>query len=182
MADKQQICISRSFSKEIFDFEGLSEQVSLFATMTCEKLRRQKSVCYNALVFVLTNRHKENVPQQFEGKMITFPVATDSTLEINQAVLKTLSFLYKKGYGYKKAGVILSGIIPALYSQCDLFDNIDREKHSRLMNAIDSINSQTGEHSICMGSQSMDGIKMNRNHLSQRYTTEWSEILTVKAT
>lgn len=181
VADKQQICISRSFAKEIFDFDELSEQVSLFAGMTCEKLRHQKSACHHALVFVLTNRHKIDVPQQFEGKMITFPVATDSTLEINKSVLETLSMLFRKGYGYKKAGVILSGIIPAIDVQPDLFDTLDRPKHTKLMKTIDAINAQNGTHTLCLGSQTLDGIKMNRNHLSQCYTTKWSEILRVKA-
>lgn len=178
--DKQQICVSRSFSKEIYEFDLLAEQVSLFTGMACEKLRKQKSACHYVMVFVLTNRHKEGVPQQMEGRTIAFPVETDSTLEINEAVLKVLRMLFREGYGYKKAGAILSGIIPKGAVQPDLFDTIDRERHTQLMSALDTINSKNGHHGVYFASQSLDGIRMNRQHLSQRYTTEWDEIMVVK--
>ena len=178
--DKQQICVSRSFSKEIYDFEPLAEQVSLFATMACEKLRKQHSACHYAMVFVLTNRHKEEAPQHMEGRTIAFPVETDSTLEINEAVLKGLRQLYREGYGYKKAGAILSGIIPRSSVQPDLFDTVDREKHAQLMSVVDAINNKNGHHGIYFASQSFEGIKMNRQHLSRRFTTEWDEIMVVK--
>ena len=130
---KQQITSSRSFSKEIFDLEPLREQVSLFVSMVCEKLRKQHCVCNQAMPFVLTNRHKDNVPQQFEGKIVTFQVATDSTLEINSAVLLALKDLYRKGYGYKKAGVILSEISSKKTVQSAFFDNVDRKKQDHAM-------------------------------------------------
>lgn len=177
---KQQICVSRSFAKEIFDLEELSAQVSLFASMVCEKLRKQKSVCNSVYIFVLTNRHKENVPQQFEGRVITFPVATDNTLTINSAVLKALPALYREGYGYKKAGVVLSEISSNHSVQLSLFDANDSSKEQRLMKVIDSINQKEGDHSVSLASQTLEGIKMNRNHLSPSYTTKWKEILTIK--
>ena len=145
---KKQICISRSFAREICDFDALSQQVSLFASMVCEKLRRQKSASYQAIVFLLTNRFKENVPQQCESRMITFPVATSSTLEINKAVLKELRVLYKKGYGYKKAGVVLTGIIPEEAVQLDLYDTTDRMKHSRLMKVMDEVIPGSGRNTF----------------------------------
>jgi DNA polymerase V len=178
--DKQQICVSRSFSKEIYDFEPLAEQVSLFTAMACEKLRRQQSACHYALVFVPTNRHKEGAPQHMEGRTIAFPVETDSTLEINEAVLRVVKQLYREGYGYKKAGAILSGIIPKSSVQPDLFDTVDRDKHAHLMSVVDAINNKNGHHGIYFASQSFEGIKMNRQHLSQRFTTEWDEIMVVK--
>lgn len=178
--DKQQICVSRSFSQEIYEFDLLAEQVSLFTGMACEKLRRQKSACHYALVFVLTNRFREGSPQQMEGRTIAFPVETDSTLEINEAVLKGLRMLFRDGYGYKKAGIILSGIIPKLSVQPDLFDTVDRERHTQLMSAVDAINTKNGHHGVYFASQSLEGIRMNRQHLSQRFTTEWDEIMVVK--
>jgi DNA polymerase V len=115
-----------------------------------------------------------------EGRTIAFPVETDSTLEINEAVLKGLRQLYREGYGYKKAGAILSGIIPRSSVQPDLFDTVDREKHAQLMSVVDAINNKNGHHGIYFASQSFEGIKMNRQHLSRRFTTEWDEIMVVK--
>ena len=178
--DKQQICVSRSFSKEIYDFEALAEQVSLFTSMACEKLRKQKSACHYVLVFLLTNRHKESAPQHMEGRTIAFPVGTDSTLEINESVLKALRAMYKQGYGYKKAGAILSGIIPKASVMPDMFDTVDRQKHDHLMSVVDTINAKNGHSGVYFASQSLEGIRMNRQHLSQRFTTEWDEIITVK--
>lgn len=178
--DKQQICVSRSFSKEIYDFEALAEQVSLFTSMACEKLRKQKSACHYVLVFLLTNRHKESAPQHMEGRTIAFPVGTDSTLEINESVLKALRAMYKQGYGYKKAGAILSGIIPKASVMPDMFDTVDRQKHDHLMSVVDTINAKNGHSGVYFASQSLEGIRMNRQHLSQRFTTEWEEIITVK--
>ena len=178
--DKQQICVSRSFSKEIYDFEALAEQVSLFTSMACEKLRKQKSACHYVLVFLLTNRHKESAPQHMEGRTIAFPVGTDSTLEINESVLKALRAMYKQGYGYKKAGAILSGIIPKASVMPDMFDTVDRQKHDHLMSVVDTINAKNGHSGVYFASQSLEGIRMNRQHLSQSFTTEWEEIITVK--
>lgn len=177
---KQQICSSRSFSKELYDLKPLGEQVSLFTSMVCEKLRSQKSVCNQAMVFVLTNRHKQNLPQQFEGKIVTFQVATDSTLEINSAVMNALPELFRKGYGYKKAGVILSEISSKRAVQSALFDGLDREKHDNAMRAMDLINAREGRNKVAVASQDPEGVRMNRNHLSPQYTTRWSDILVVK--
>ncbi|HRW95381.1 MAG TPA: Y-family DNA polymerase [Bacteroidales bacterium] len=177
---KKQICVSRSFAREMYDFGKLSEQVSLFTAMVCEKLRKQKSACHQVIVFLLTNRFKEDVPQQFESRMFTFPVATSSTLEINRIVLKELSFLYHKGYGYKKAGVILTGIIPEDAVQLNLYDSTDRMKHSNLMKVMDELNERIGHGTLSVASESREGIKMNRQRLSPQYTTKWADIPVVK--
>jgi DNA polymerase V len=177
---KKQICVSRSFAREMYDPGKLSEQVSLFTSMVCEKLRRQKSACHQVIVFLLTNRFKEEAPQQYESRMYTFPVAASSTLEINRIVVKELSFLYRKGYGYKKAGVILTGIIPEDAVQLNLYDNTDRMKQSRLMKVMDELNERIGHGTLSMATESREGIKMNRQRLSPQYTTKWADIPVVK--
>ncbi|MDY3978786.1 MAG: Y-family DNA polymerase [Tidjanibacter sp.] len=177
---KKQICVSRSFAKEIFDIQGLSEQVSMYSSMACEKLRRQHSVCHSATVFIFTNRHKENLPQQFEAREVKFPIATDSTIEINREVLDTLRSMFRNGMGYKKAGVVLSGIGRRDEVQQSLFDKVDRSKHNALMQTIDRLNQRAHTTVVGMASRSMTGFVMNRNHLSPAYTTSWNDILLVK--
>lgn len=177
---KQQITVSRSFAKEITDFEELSEQVSLFTSMACGKLRKQESVCGEAIVFILTNLYREDRPQQYESQIIMFPSATDSLIEINRSILRTLASLFKKGYAYKKAGVILSEISDKATSQFVLFDPIDHSKHDKIMQTIDNINSHQGYQRVSLASQSLEGIKMNRQHLSPLFTTKWSDIIQVK--
>lgn len=177
---KKQIMISRSFAKEISDIEELSAQVSMFCSMAVEKLRKQGSCCSCVTVFIMTNRFRENSRAQFGSRLTQFPVATDSTLEINAAVMHSLEEIYREGYGYKRAGVMLGDIIDRNRVQLSFFDNVDRDRHSRLMEAIDGINRRNGKNTIGVASQSLDGIKMNREHLSPCYTTDWNDILTVR--
>lgn len=178
---KKQICVSRSFAAEIFDLESLTSQVSLYCAMAVEKLRKQHSVCHAATIFVMTNRFKDIDNWKFDFRIVTFQVATNSTLEINKAVLSTLSALYHDGKGYKKAGVVLSEIEDDTSVQLDLFDEVDHEKQSKLMSVIDSINKKNGHSTISLATESMEGIKMHREHLSPCYTTDWDDILVVKA-
>ena len=177
---KKQIMISRTFAKEITDLDELSAQVSMFCSMAVEKLRKQNSCCGNVTVFIMTNRfHRDSTREQFESRMVQFPTDTDSTLEINTAVMRTTREMYRDGYGYKRAGVMLGDIIPAGKVQLSFFDNVDRERHSRLMSVMDSINRKEGRNTIGVASQSLEGIKMNREHLSPCYTTDWNDIISV---
>ena len=177
---KKQIMISRTFAKEITGLDELSAQVSMFCSMAVEKLRRQGSSCSNVTVFIMTNRfHRDNGLTQFESRMTQFPTATDSTLEINTAVMHVIRDMFRSGYGYKRAGVVLGDILPSDKVQLSFFDNIDRDRHSRLMSVMDSINRREGRNTVGLASQSLEGIKMNREHLSPCYTTEWNDIITV---
>ena len=169
---KKQIMISRTFAKEITDLDELSAQVSMFCSMA--------SCCGCVTVFITTNRfHTDSGRNQFESRLAQFLTPTDSTLEINTAVMHTLMDMFRKGYGYKRAGVVLGDIIPSGNVQQDIFDNTDRERHSRLMAVMDSINRREGRNTVGLASQSLDGIKMNREHLSPCYTTDWNDIITV---
>ncbi len=177
--DKQQITVSRSFSKELSTAEDLQQQVAIFASMAAEKLRKQQSVCGAIIIFAMTNRHRTDKPQQFANRLITLPAPTDSTLELAEVATSVISELIKRGYDYKKAGVILSDIQPRDNVQTVLFDEIDHDKHARLMSVLDDINRKQGNHSVVVASAGFDGVKMNRQHLSQNYTTDWNDILTI---
>ena len=178
---KKQIMISRTFAKEITDLDDLSAQVSMFCSMAVEKLRKQHSCCGNVTVFIMTNRfHRGSGRDQFESRIVQFPTSTDSTLEINTGVMRSVSEMFREGYGYKRAGVMLGDIIPSDKVQMSFFDEVDRDRHSRLMSVMDSINRREGRNTIGVASQSLAGIKMNREHLSPCYTTEWNDIITVR--
>ena len=180
IADKQTITVSRSFAKEIYDMEELRETLSTFASMAAEKLRQQHSVAGELQVFILTNRHREDMPQHREGKLVKFVTPTNSTLEIVKAATAMLKELYRRGYGYKKSGVTLCDIMPDNAVQKSLFDTTDHPKHKLLMQTIDNINSTLGSNSIKLVSQGNIGDHINRQHLSPEYTTDWKDILVVK--
>lgn len=179
--DKKQICNSCSFPSEVTELEELHTAVATFTTTVAEKLRKQQSVCGELVVFIHTNYFKEKVPQSYESLIVRFSVRTDSTLELVAAATDALKAIYRKGFAYKKAGVILGDIAPKAGVQSSMFDTLDRGKHSRLMAAIDRINDTQGRRSVIVASRSFDPIKMNRQHLSQGFTTNLDEIIRVKS-
>ncbi len=178
--DRESIMVSRSFASEIYDFEQLHESVSTFASMACEKLRGQNSVASQMQVFVFTNRHRADQPQHSEGRLHRFDTPTNSTLDIVKCAVDLLRELRREGLGYKKAGVILLGISSLEGVQVSLFDDNMRAKHLSLMSTLDKINSTHGASKVRVSSQRDGSLYTNSQHRSPRYTTEWSEILTVK--
>lgn len=177
---KQQICTSRSFAKEQYELEELRTAVATFTTSCAEKLRKQKSVCGELILFIYTNRHRADQPQSYESRIVRFEVPTDSTLELAHGAMEALRQIFRHGYGYKKAGVILSDIAPNTGVQSALFDTVDREKHSRLMNAVDTLNQRQGSGTVVVAAAGFESVKMNREHLSPRYTTCLDELPIVK--
>jgi len=132
-------------------------------------------------VYILTNRHREELPQYFESQTVRPVVPTDDTLELVPLAAKALQRIFRKGYGYKKAGITLSDISSRTGLQTDLFDPVDRARHARLMDAMDATNRTYGRNRVVVAAQGFAPLKMNRQHLSQEYTTDWKQIITVKA-
>lgn len=178
--DKQSICVSRSFAKEMYDINELRSAVTTFAATVSEKLRHQNSCAYQITVFIYTNRHRQDMPQNYESRTFRFSVATNSTLEICKTAASVLKAIYKSGYGYKKAGVIATDLVPSQAAQGSLFDTVDRNKHQRLMSAIDNINKTQGNNTVSIASQAQIATFSNRNHTSPRYTTDWNDIIEIK--
>ncbi len=178
--DKQSIMVSRSFAREIREPEPLRESISNFVAMAAEKLRKQHSVAGQMQLFILTNAHREDQPQHREGRLIQFVTPTDSSLELAQAAATAFRELYRRGFGYKKAGVILSDIQPCDGVQRSMFDPLDRQKHQALMQTVDLLNSRLGRATVKLGSQGSAEIRNNHEYLSPRYTTQWDELLVVK--
>lgn len=178
---KQQITVSRSFACEQTEFESLHTAVAAFMSMCAQKLRRQQSVCGEVTVYILTNRHREDLPQYFDSETLRLRTPTDDTLQLVPQATEALKRIFRPGYGYKKAGVILSEIASKTGIQADLFDPVNREKHARLMSVIDATNRTFGRNKVVVASQGFDPIRMNRQHLSKAYTTNWQDIIRVKS-
>jgi DNA polymerase V len=177
---KQSICNSRSFSTEIYDRAELSEQVAKFAAMTAEKLRSQSSVCSHLTVFAATNRFKEDEVQQFGHICVPLVEPTDSTIDIVRCAREALDEIFVRGTGYKKAGVIASGIVPREGVTVSMFNSGHQERHRRLMQTLDSINSRVGDGSVVLASAGLSEVKANSAHRSPGYTTNWNDLPIVK--
>lgn len=180
LPDKQSICVSRSFAKELTEYAELHSSLMTFTAMAAEKLRKQKSVASQVSVFIYTNRFRDDQKQHSENKIVKFEASTDSTLTLAHYVSQALKSMYREGYGYKKAGVILSDMASASGIQQTLFEDGKRAKRSQLMSVVDNLNRQQGKYTVILASQGFDPIKMNREHLSPSYTTSWTDILKVK--
>lgn len=175
---RQQIISSRSFGQSVTELDELQEAVSVYMSTAAEKLRGQGSVAATAHVYIHTNVHKTEEPQYSQGITIALAQPTDDTMQLVAAVKAGLRRIYRSGYRYKKAGVVLSEITPAGINQAQLFaDTLASEKSLKLMAAMDGINLRMGKGAIKLAS---DGVeqhwRMNRGSMSPAYTSNWDEL------
>ena len=174
---KQSICVSRSFSKEIFSLDELSEQVANFAASAVGKLRAQHSACVEMVVFAYTNRFKENEPQTYGSVLVSLPEATNDHRALVAAAVNATREVFRKGYGYKKAGVVISKLIPECGVVRSLFaDTKAIERENRLSTAMDAINHTFGPGAVKIGAQGSGAIKSSSENQSPHYTTLWSDL------
>lgn len=178
---KKQICVSRSFGVVQTDIEGISEAVATYASLCAEKLRRQKSCAVSLLVFVHTGYLREENSHSYRNTLIHLPVPTNSSIEIVRYARMALERIFIKGYRYKKAGVIITEIVPESGIQLDLYDSVDREKHKKLMQVVDRLNSGFSCNKLILASQGTStGWRLKMEKLSQHFTTDINQIIKVK--
>ncbi len=179
--NKKSIAITRSFPKQLTDFDALRERVATFASVCAEKLRKQNACCHTIVVMLGTMEHKTARTKMYYNHSVTLPFATNSGLTIAGTAIKILEKLYEenKGLRFKKAGVIVTQLIPQDQKQFNLFED-ENPKHLALMQAIDGINQKLGDRKIKLGTQDGKTWNMKQTMLSARYTTRFDEILTVK--
>lgn len=174
---KQSICVSRSFSSEIYDVAELQEQIANFASTVAEKLRGQRSATAEMVVFAYTNRFKESQPQTYSNSLITFATPTADHRTIVAEAAHATQKLFKSGYGYKKAGVVATKILPEGEIMRSLFDDTAAlEREQKITSALDSINATFGAGTIKLAVQGSGKIKSASESQSPHYTTRWSDI------
>lgn len=173
--------MTRSFDKMYSGYQEIKERVVTYSVSCAEKLRKQNSCCNSIMVFVHTNWFREDLPQYFRNIVIRLPYATNSSIELAKFATKGLDSIFKEGYQYKKAGVIVMDIVSDNERQMSLFEN-SNPKHRKLMKAVDYLNSTIGHQKVKLASQDFGRTwKMRQEKLSPRYTTKLDEIITIKA-
>ena len=174
---KQSICVSRSFAKEITDVEELAEQIANFASSMAEKLRQQRSVACEMAVFAYTNRFKDNEPQTYGNSLVHFEQPTNDQRTIVSSAVAAAQELYKRGYGYKKAGVVATHILQESEVVHSLFEDSEAaEREHRITSALDAINGTFGRGTVKLAAQGSGRIKSASEKQSPHYTTLWSDI------
>lgn len=172
--------MTRSFEGNITTFNEMKERISTFATVCAEKLRKQKSCCYGVILYLKKDNYKEVKLQYTFYKLETLPFASNSSITISNLAVKMLKELFEEGEAYKKAGVILTQIIPQDQKQWNLFEE-ENPKHQKIMAVMDAYQKKTGERKIRLANQDLQRTwKMKQNHLSPKYTTDITALFKVK--
>lgn len=151
-SDRQKsIMQSHTFAYMIADKDALAHEIRGFATRCCARLREQHGLCSNVTLFVATNRHHQDLLQYSNSASVKLPSPTSDTPTVIKVALTLLDTLFRAGYQYKQAGVVLGGISSEEGQQLDLFTAQEDERKHKLMVLTDSINHRFGEATISFG-------------------------------
>jgi DNA polymerase V len=178
---KKSIITSRTFGSDVENLKELKEAISSFITNASDKLRQQNSVASCIHIYITSNPFKD-VEKYYNSTIIYVNNPTANTLELIKYALIGLEKIYKDKIIYKKAGIMLSGIMPDIDAKSSLFfDTYPDSKEEKLMNVMDKINIKYGRNTIYPLSNGIEhNWKMRQLRKSQRYTTQLDELLTIK--
>lgn len=174
--NKKEIVSSRSFGQRVRDLIALQEAVSQYTSKAAEKLRNQKSLAGAIQVFIQTSPFGDS--PKYANSMVVTIQPTDDTIRLVEIALAILKKLYRRGYDYQKAGVLLGDISQKSLQQTDLFSPANTNRR-RLMETLDRVNSKMGKSSLRLASEGINpSWKMRQGNKSKNFTTNWGEILT----
>lgn len=177
---RKTITSSKSFGNPLTNKRPIEEALANYTARACEKLREQNSRAQAVHVFIQTNGFRETDRQYNNGLTCTLTTPTSDTRLIIKAAKFCLSRIYKQGYRYKKTGVMLTGLIPTSLEQKQLFIDSNHHAGDHLMDIVDRINKSYGPDTLFLGAQGVTREwKMRCVLRSQRYTTQWDDLLTV---
>lgn len=172
----KQIATTRTFDSSTDDYDFITERIVTFASECSRKLRRQQSCCRHITVYLATNFFRPDQPQYSKSFTITLPNAYNSSIEIAKYAKIALSKVYKKGFQYKKAGVILSTFVPENERIISLYDDDLFPKHKPVMDAVDSINKKFGVPKVKLA-----GMNLAKTWIMKQEYLTANEILTLRA-
>ena len=174
--DKQQIMCSRSFGQYIYRLPELEDAVASYIARAAEKLRAQDSLAGALMVFIRTNPFSENEPKYQNSITLPLPDPTADTRILVQCGLQALKRIYRQGYAYQKAGVMLCNLCPHSMVQTSLFaDSGNTLRNDHLMATMDRINQKWGRGMLRVAvERAQHPWQMKRGHMSSRYTTDWA--------
>jgi DNA polymerase V len=187
---RKQILTSRSFGTRLSTLPELRAAVSVFASRSAEKLRSQNLCTQCLCVFIHTSPFDLTKPGYNNAFTLSWDTPTQDTGILIRYALAGLEKIYRPGFQFQRAGVLLPDLMPNTYRQLSLFDTGDIEQQEnqrwyllqseRLMEALDKINHAHGRHTLCYASQSLNARwRMRQQLISPAYTTRWQELPTV---
>lgn len=179
-APKQEIACTRSFGHAVAELSELNEAVTDFASRAAHKLRKQGSTAGQVLVFIRTSPFRKD-PQYSRSTTVPLRRPSADTALIVQAALMGLAAIYKPGFKYAKAGVMVLDLQSAMVHQGELdLEADDTKDRSRLMSALDGINDRYGRGTLLMASAGLAGERrawsMKQERRTPGYTTRWEDM------
>ena len=178
--NKKNMATTRTFDTMLENLPDIRERVSTFAVKCSEKLRKQQSCCNAIQVFIISNFFREDLPQYSNSITVKLPFATNSAIELANYATLGLEKIFRPGFKYKKAGVIVLDFTPEDNQQLNIFENRNT-KHIPLMVAIDRLNGRYSKDLIRLATQAPGRTwRMRQEKLSNHYTTDINELIPVK--
>lgn len=151
---KKSIAVTRSFMEMLTTKEDVRERVETFAMYCSEKLRKQNTCCKMVTVFVQTNRFRKDLPEYKNAITQILPNPTNSSILIGRVVNELFEAVYKEGFHYKRAGVIVNDFVPEDERLISLFEEDAQNQHLPVMKAMDALNRKFGKDKVRLGSMS----------------------------
>ena len=179
---EKNTCCSRSFGKPVMELEELEEAVANYAIRATRKVRLEGSLASGLQVFIMTNRFREDQPQYSNSRILGLDEPTDDPIRIVQNAKKMLRDIYRSGYAYKKAGVILLDLVPSASPPGLCFlKSTGRPRREDFVNAVEEAASRYGGGGAFWGGQGIGKQwRMRREMRTPRYTTHWEDLLEVE--
>jgi len=178
---KKGIGTAKSFGKRLTDYSLIEEACSYYVAEVADLLRQQKSSAGKIEISLRTNRFSQTDQQYNPHISIVLDKPSNCTIYLTKKSLEGLKKIFKPGFRYKKVGVNLVDLVPDHLIQASLFDDPLHDKHKSITNVIDNINDKFGKNKIKVASvgDREDDWALIKEHRSPRYTTQWSELLTI---
>lgn len=181
---RKSVVVSRSFGRPVTTIEDMREALATHVSRAAERLRSAHLVANGVTAWVQTNTFIAGEPQYATSAFSALPVATAHTADILKSALQVLEGIFRKGFRYKKVGVMLSGLERRGNRQLSLLAPAPETdvKGERLMAALDVINARFGRDTVRLAACGIEQAwRMKQAARSPRYTTSWEELAVVKA-
>jgi len=177
---KKNICTARSFGQMLTQLPAIEQAVANFTARCSEKLRKQKSCARALMVFIHTNQHRKDLPQYARNTIVQLPHASNYTPELIHYATEGLRRIFKEGYSYKKAGVIIIDIVAENPKQGNLFYDVSDTKLQNLMHTVDELNARYGRDQVRFLAQGYSKKwKLKQEKLSPCYTTRMDDLMNI---
>ncbi len=178
---RKQIICSRSFGEKLTQYSDLKEAVCEFTARAASKLRQENQLAMMVNVFIRTNPFDETAPRYSNAATGKLNQPSSDTRKILELATQLLDSVWRDGYRYAKAGVMLGDFCSPGNAQFDLFtDQEDTQRSDALMKVVDGLNKKNHGKVWFGGQRSQQDWFMRRAHLSPAYTTRWDSIPKVK--